>query len=591
MGVCSISGRRFPSSHDNQRTSSLLSGSASSVQSPLMLTLVPIARPRFSFVTVPANSRWKGKDAADDGQPVTTGRSRQGEIAVQRHASPEQSGEKVITLKDIRVSGLKKRSLFRPPDPFAVITVDGTQIQTYATTSLPLGAVELDGEQQQQQQVYEPVQSQQQIEAEADVGLDLGYPHEGFELPADSELPSDRERGTTIRDLVGRLNRLFCEEEKWHTELSARPDSAQWLLDLLQDLLDDDANITPADRRLLSKALIRLSDYSMLYPRCFTLDDLEHERLVAGGSFSDVYTGCPHGQRVAVKMMRVFEESDIDAVLKGFSREAVIWRQLSHPNLLPFYGLYKFRQRLCLVSPWMENGHVRAFLKKQSSNTELLLSLVLDVALGLEHLHAQDIIHGDLKGDNIFVTCSLRACIADFGLSSFTASASSVQFAHSSMPSRGGTARYQAPEVLRGGRNGRRTDVYSWACVVYELFAGTLPFPEMSSDIAVVMAILAGQRPNRLPALSGSGALDGLWALLQECWHATPENRPTAGQIVQRLKGDGIGARESTQSENDWDQTSTSKFRHRLLGDQPLPTVEDFERAVFGSVLAASHGI
>ncbi|KAJ7651155.1 kinase-like domain-containing protein, partial [Roridomyces roridus] len=73
----------------------------------------------------------------------------------------------------------------------------------------------------------------------------------------DSELHSDRARGTTIRQLVGRLNLLFREDEKWHTRLSAPPDSAQWFLDLLQDLLDDDACITSTDRHPLFKALVR----------------------------------------------------------------------------------------------------------------------------------------------------------------------------------------------------------------------------------------------------------------------------------------------------------------------------------------------
>ncbi|KAJ7278642.1 hypothetical protein C8J57DRAFT_1059452, partial [Mycena rebaudengoi] len=45
-------------------------------------------------------------------------------------------------------------------------------------------------------------------------------------------------------------------------------------------------------------------------------------------------------------------------------REALIWRQLSLPNLLPFFGLYYFQQMLYLVSPWKENGHMRAFIKK-----------------------------------------------------------------------------------------------------------------------------------------------------------------------------------------------------------------------------------
>ncbi|KAJ7835152.1 hypothetical protein B0H13DRAFT_1457805, partial [Mycena leptocephala] len=70
------------------------------------------------------------------------------------------------------------------------------------------------------------------------------------------------------------------------------------------------------------------------------------------------------GQRVAIKVMRVFWDSDIDAVLKEIGREALIWHQFSHPNLLPFLGLYYSHGRLALVSPWMENGHIRAFLKK-----------------------------------------------------------------------------------------------------------------------------------------------------------------------------------------------------------------------------------
>lgn len=81
-------------------------------------------------------------------------------------------------------------------------------------------------------------------------------------------------------------------------------------------MLDYDSTLATTDRRRLFKALLRLSGDSQLYPRCFPLTDLEHERLVAGGSFSDVYTGLLRGQSVAVKMMRVFEESEIDALRK-----------------------------------------------------------------------------------------------------------------------------------------------------------------------------------------------------------------------------------------------------------------------------------
>ncbi|KAJ7861035.1 kinase-like domain-containing protein [Mycena leptocephala] len=310
------------------------------------------------------------------------------------------------------------------------------------------------------------------------------------------------------------------------------------------------------------------------------LTGLEQERLVAGGSYGDVYKGLLCGQTVAVKMMRVFETSDVEALLKEFGREALIWRQLCHPNLLPFFGLYYFQGRLCLVSPWMENGHIRAFLKKETYETDSLLSLMLDIALGLEDLHDKSVVHGDLKGDNIFITPSRRACIADFGLSSIKTSMSSIQFTNSSKRSKGGTVRYQAPELHRGGHNDSCSDIYAFACLVYELLTGKAPFPELSTDSAVAMAVLEGRRPSRTPACAGTPSLDGLWKLLQSCWEGNPEIRPAAVQLVERLMGPDIQATK-TVSTMEWDDTFTSRLRRRLMGHRPLPSVPEFERMIF----------
>ncbi|KAJ7695231.1 kinase-like domain-containing protein, partial [Mycena metata] len=334
-------------------------------------------------------------------------------------------------------------------------------------------------------------------------------------------------------------------------------------------------------RRRLFKALIRLSADSKLYPRCCILTGLQHEELVAGGTFGDVYMASLNGQRVGVKIMRVFEESDIETLLKGFGREAFIWRQLSHPNLLPFYGLYMFRKRLCLVSPWMEKGHIRGFLKKETYCTDCLLSLILNVALGLEHLHAMGVVHADLKGDNTFVTPSRRACLADLGFASIISSVASIQFTDSSIPTQGGTVRYQSPELHRGGNNTQSSDIYGFGCVVYELLTGTAPFPELRTDAAVAIAVLQGRRPPRPPSCFGTPALEGLWNLLQDCWDQSPEQRPTASQVIERLMGDDI---QTTKVESlvDWDDTSTSRFRRHSLGQQPLPSVKEFERMIFG---------
>ncbi|KZP06101.1 hypothetical protein FIBSPDRAFT_876854 [Athelia psychrophila] len=60
---------------------------------------------------------------------------------------------------------------------------------------------------------------------------------------------------------------------------------------------------------------------------------------------------------IAVKVLKVYKTSNMEKILKGFTREAVIWRQLSHPNVLPFYGIFRLGgSNSPRLSPWMKNG-------------------------------------------------------------------------------------------------------------------------------------------------------------------------------------------------------------------------------------------
>ncbi|KAF8198805.1 kinase-like domain-containing protein, partial [Mycena galopus ATCC 62051] len=337
----------------------------------------------------------------------------------------------------------------------------------------------------------------------------------------------------------------------------------------------------------ICKALLRLSRASGLHPRCFALPELQKvgDQIAAGG-FGDIWKGLVRGQSVCVKVMRLFQNADIQAVLKEFSREALIWRQLCHPNLLPFFGLYYLENRLCLISPWMDNGNVLDFLRTEPPNTDRLslaslIIPILDVALGLQHLHEQNVVHGDLKAINILVTPSRRACIADFGLSSI-ANAMTVRFTLSTAPAGGGTARYQAPELFLGdGPKTFSSDVYAFACVCYEILTGKVPFHELVNDMRVMFGVAEGQRPSRPPSCSATVALDSLWELLQNCWDGKAEMRPTASQIVERLVGPQVQA-TTTSSATDWDDKFTSKFRRSLQTQPLLPSVTQLERILFG---------
>ncbi|KAJ7108576.1 kinase-like domain-containing protein, partial [Mycena epipterygia] len=358
-----------------------------------------------------------------------------------------------------------------------------------------------------------------------------------------------------IFDLLTFILRDSESREMCKTIFTCCGPPAQQLLDMIQELLD----LFPEsrDRPLLYKALLRLSRVSDLHPTCFPLSGLQKlGQQVAGGGFGDIWKSLLRDQSVSVKVMRLFGDTNVKTALKEFGREALIWRQLSHPNLLPFYGLYYLENRLCLVSPWMSNGHVMEFLQNAPPDTNRL-SLILDVALGVEYLHRECIVHGDLKGMNILVTPSRRACVADFGLSSIE-DALTLRFTHSTVSARGGTARYQAPElILAESRNHFASDVYAFACVCYEILTGKVPFFEIWGDVAVSFKVVEGLRPSRPEIMLH----DSLWVLLQDCWEENP----------------AIGA-ETTQSTTDWDETFSSKFRRSLQEWPLLPPITRIER-------------
>ncbi|KAJ6466784.1 kinase-like domain-containing protein [Mycena sanguinolenta] len=381
-----------------------------------------------------------------------------------------------------------------------------------------------------------------------------------------------------ITALVAKLVLLFRDPGSYKRFLACREADAQQILDFLQDLLD--LNSFSVAKPLICKALLRLSRASGLHPRCFSLPELQRVgQQITGGGFGDLWQGLVCGQSVSVKIMRIFKDTQVDTVLKEFGREALIWRQLCHPNVLPFFGVYYLENRLCLVSPWMEKGNMMDFLMNENPTNTDRLALILDVALGLRYLHEKNVVHGDLKAINILVTPSRKACIADFGLSSI-ADIMTLRFTHSASYVQGGTARYQAPELLRGESRHYSSDIYAFACVCYEILTGMIPFHEVPNDVAVILRVIQGNRPLR-PASCLGTALDSLWKLLLDCWEEKASLRPTAIEIVSRLVEPPIGA-TTTSSATDWDDTFTSKFRRSLQAQPLLPSLDQIELILFG---------
>ncbi|KAH7922704.1 kinase-like protein [Leucogyrophana mollusca] len=339
---------------------------------------------------------------------------------------------------------------------------------------------------------------------------------------------------------------IFMDAEKTRDLLSRKDKDAQTLLDLLQALLD----ITDLDldiRRQFRYALIKLSTKSGCVPQRLTLRasqlNYDEHKVIGKGSFGCVCEGKLLGRKVAVKILNG------DELLKSCSREAAVWSHLTHPCILPFYGIYYSSfsggaLTACLVSPLMENTNIRSYLERKKETPRS--PLILDIARGLQYLHESKptIVHGDLKGANILVSLSGRACLADFGLSlakdSQQVLASTVQL---QIP---GTLRWAPPERLDGGlaakfrssgADVRMSDIYSFACVCYEVYSGKDPFHEITDTVPLTLQIILGRRPTRPDGEIRRELDEGItWDMLTDCWHQEPKRRPTATQIVNYLE-------------------------------------------------------
>ncbi|KAL0579172.1 hypothetical protein V5O48_002853 [Marasmius crinis-equi] len=321
------------------------------------------------------------------------------------------------------------------------------------------------------------------------------------------------------------LETIFDDEEQRKALLQSKGNIAQAWLDLLQ-LLSDHPRISTRLRSSVFSIMVRLAKNSGLHPKCLSIQNVEKlgNHPVGGGGFGDVWEGVV-GDGSMLKL----------SLLRGYLREAILWRQLRHRNVLPFLGIYFLdgsRQQVCLVSPWMEKGNLVQFLKKAPPEAVDHLSLAHDVASGLAYLHYMKIVHGDLKGLNILITIALRACIADFGLSRVADTHALRMSTSTNRPA--GTARWLSPELLQGGSlTTKESDVYAYACVCYEIFTGLSPFYEVSNEMAVALQVLSGQRPSRPETTSG--VPDAIWSLMERCWVALPSSRPTANDVLTRF--------------------------------------------------------
>ncbi|KAG7090203.1 hypothetical protein E1B28_011806 [Marasmius oreades] len=372
---------------------------------------------------------------------------------------------------------------------------------------------------------------------------------------------------------IGRILALLEDQPRCRKLLQTTGDEAQKWLNLLQAISESPGTPTNS-RSLIFKLMLQLSKRSGLCPQCLAIGNVKKlgDHPVDWGGFGDVWKGKIGEQVVCLKVVKVYLATDTQQLVKEYMREAIVWQQLRHPNLLPFLGMYylgEAREQLCLVSPWMDRGNLIRFLKETPRHLVKRHSLARDVAAGLSHLHSMKIAHGDLKGLNVLVMPDERACIGDFGLARI-ADSHAPGLSSSMSGSFKGTIRWLAPELLRSDPPNvvsTKSDIYAFGCVCYEIFASRVPFYELNDGAVIVAVLLDKKHPSRSVAPGLPEIQDSMWEMMLSCWNTDPKSRPTAADLLSRLGDVGQG----NEAVRDWtDSIDQSEIRNHVK----YPTID-----------------
>ncbi|GAB4854722.1 hypothetical protein Ancab_023307 [Ancistrocladus abbreviatus] len=281
-----------------------------------------------------------------------------------------------------------------------------------------------------------------------------------------------------------------------------------------------------------------LIDFDISTLQLIKNDDLEELRELGSGTFGTVYHGKWRGSDVAIKRIKkscfTGRTSEQERLAIEFWREAVILSKLHHPNVVAFYGVVQDGpgETLATVTEYMVDGSLRHVLLRKDRHLDRRKRLIIamDAAFGMEYLHSKNIVHFDLKCDNLLVNLkdpSRPICkVGDFGLS---------KIKRNTLVSGGvrGTLPWMAPELLNGSSNkvSEKVDVFSFGIVLWEILTGEEPYANMHYGAIIGGIVNKTLRPP-IP-----NYCDQEWRkLMEQCWAPNPVARPSFTDIASQLR-------------------------------------------------------
>uniref|UniRef100_A0AAQ4NV34 RAF proto-oncogene serine/threonine-protein kinase n=1 Tax=Gasterosteus aculeatus aculeatus TaxID=481459 RepID=A0AAQ4NV34_GASAC len=253
---------------------------------------------------------------------------------------------------------------------------------------------------------------------------------------------------------------------------------------------------------------------------------------IGSGSFGTVYKGKWHGD-VAVKILKVTDPTPEQ--FQAFRNEVAVLRKTRHVNILLFMG-YMTEDNLAIVTQWCEGSSLYKHLHVLETNFKIiqLIDIARQTAQGMDYLHAKNIIHRDMKSNNIFLHEGLTVKIGDFGLATVKARWSGSHQVE--QPS--GSILWMAPEVIRMQDNNPysfQSDVYSYGIVLFEILTGELPYSLIATRDQIIFMVGRGYLSPDLSKLY-KNCPKAMKRLVADCIKKSKDERPLFPQILSSIE-------------------------------------------------------
>ncbi|XP_023527178.1 serine/threonine-protein kinase STY46-like [Cucurbita pepo subsp. pepo] len=252
-----------------------------------------------------------------------------------------------------------------------------------------------------------------------------------------------------------------------------------------------------------------------------------------------------------IPTVKILEWGDGPVLRESFRQKVDAWHKLHHPNVTKFVGASTKAVSLqipskskvssmdhqndsisptacCVVVEYVPGGTLKELVmmkKKRKLPFKDAIHLALDLSKGLSYLHSNNIVHQDVKPENMLIDTHKTLKIADIGAARVKARNPKDTIEKT------GTLEYMAPEVFEGNPYDIKSDVYSFGICSWEIYCCEMPYPNRSCAEISSGVVNQNLRPN-IPACCPTSLAN----VMRKCWDGNPSERPAMHEVVQMLE-------------------------------------------------------